>query len=96
MWNFADLRDHLLPLAEKVLGDVDKITLARELGIQAWLVPAYVQLCRRPEPLNIDEATKLGIHSLLMIFHMREQSPPGPKTSSRQAGGIYCSGSTLR
>jgi hypothetical protein len=92
MWNFSDLRSHLLPLAENVLGDVDKITFAREFNIQEWLAPAHVKLCQRPEPLTTEEATKLGVHSLLMIYRMREQfRPPRQASSSGSATLHYCS-----
>lgn len=93
MWNFTDLRGHLLPLAETVLGDVDKIILARELGIREWLVPAYVELCQRPEPLNIEEATKLGMQGFWMISNMREQfrPPKAPTSSGQQVQRHYCS-----
>ncbi|QRW20917.1 The BTB (BR-C, ttk and bab)/POZ (Pox virus and Zinc finger) domain [Rhizoctonia solani] len=41
MWNFSALRAYLLPLAEKNLGDVDKIAFAGEFGIKNWLAPAH-------------------------------------------------------
>lgn len=87
MWNFSDLRAYLLPLAEKVLGDVDKIVFAREFDIKDWLAPAHVNLCQRSESLTTEEATKLGIHSLLMISRMRERPRP-PASGQRQ---YYCS-----
>ncbi|CAE6479407.1 unnamed protein product [Rhizoctonia solani] len=37
MFNFSDLRTHLLPLAEKSLDDVDKIVFAREFDIKEWV-----------------------------------------------------------
>jgi hypothetical protein len=88
MWNFQDLRTYLLPLVENVLGDVEKIRSAREFGIQEWLVPAHVNLCQRPEPLTTKEATKLGVHSLLIISRIREQSQP--RALALSAGHWYC------
>lgn len=76
MWNFADLRAYLLPLAENALGDVDKILFAREFNIPQWLAPAHTRLCQRREPLTTDEAIKLGIHSLLFISRVREEFRP--------------------
>ncbi|KAG9085624.1 hypothetical protein FRC06_003530 [Ceratobasidium sp. 370] len=73
-WNFKDLRSYLLPLAEKELNDVDKIVFAREFDIKAWLAPAHTKLCQRAEPITTDEAEKLGIHSLLLISRLREES----------------------
>ena len=91
MWNFSDLRAYLLPLAEKVLGDVDKISFAREFDIKDWLTPCHVRLCERTEPLTTEEATKLGIHSLLMISRMREQPQgQGTRKTSFNPGTYYC------
>ncbi|KAG8744337.1 hypothetical protein FRC10_010317 [Ceratobasidium sp. 414] len=85
-WNFEDLRTYLLPLAEKELNDVDKIIFAREFDIKAWLAPAHTQLCQRAEPLTTDEAEKLGIHSLLLISRLREES------CRPTASGVYTCG----
>jgi hypothetical protein len=74
MWNFGELRSLLVPLAEKVLDDVDKIVYSREFGVAEWLAPAHVQLCMRDAPLTKDEATKLGFDSLLIISHLREKA----------------------
>lgn len=88
MWNFSELRAFLLPFAEKVLGDVDKIVFAREFGIDDWLTPAHVNLCQRPQSLTTEEATKLGVHSLLMISRMRERPH---QSKNLIEGQYYCS-----
>ncbi|KAG8697271.1 hypothetical protein FRC08_006643 [Ceratobasidium sp. 394] len=72
MWDFTDLCASLMPLAEKELGDVDKILFAREFKIEGWLVPAYMRLCQRNEPLTTEEAHKLGVDALLFIYQIRE------------------------
>lgn len=83
MWEFSDLRAYLLPLAKNVLSDIDKIVFAREFGIEEWLVPAHMNLCQRTEALTMEEATKIGIFSLLMISRLREQfRPANGKTES--------------
>ncbi|CAE6439436.1 unnamed protein product [Rhizoctonia solani] len=61
MFNFSELRAHLLPLAEKSLNDVDRIVFAKEFSIKQWLAPAYVRLCQREERLSIEEARKLDV-----------------------------------
>lgn len=73
MWNFADLRAYLMPLAEKVLGDVDKIVFAREFQVDKWITPAYINLCRRTEPINSEEAAKIGLDGVLLISRTREE-----------------------
>lgn len=91
---FPDLRAYLLPLTEKVLGDVDKIVLAREFDIKDWIAPAHLSLCQHSAPLTNDEATKLGIHSLLMISLLREEFPPSKpgSTATPSCSGPRCSG----
>ncbi|CAE6451038.1 unnamed protein product [Rhizoctonia solani] len=72
MWNFSDLQAYLLAQAETALDDVGKIEFAKEFNMKKWLLPAYLNLCRRSTPPTTDEATKLGVHSLLMVFRLRE------------------------
>ncbi|KAG8744328.1 hypothetical protein FRC10_010308 [Ceratobasidium sp. 414] len=73
MWNFEDLRAHLLPFARMVLGDIDKIVFAREFNVKEWLVPAYIKLCQRNEPPTTQEARKLGVDAILFISRLREE-----------------------
>lgn len=72
-WNFKELRDYLIPLAEKVLDDVDKIAFAREFDVKDWLAPALTRLCQRKEPLTSEESSKLGVDSLLLVSRIREE-----------------------
>ncbi|KDN37628.1 hypothetical protein RSAG8_10033, partial [Rhizoctonia solani AG-8 WAC10335] len=88
MFNFSELRAYLLPLAEKSLGDADKIVFAREFNIKEWLVPAYTRLCEREERLSVEEARKLEVDSVLMISHIREQYRCA-------GGGVALSGSAF-
>ncbi|KAH7338072.1 hypothetical protein B0J17DRAFT_660657 [Rhizoctonia solani] len=70
---FSELRTYLLPLAEKNLCD-------------EWLAPAHVRLCQREKPLSTEEARKLGVDSVLIVWRMREQY----RTSSLQTSKYYC------
>ncbi|CAE6489207.1 unnamed protein product [Rhizoctonia solani] len=88
MFNFSELHTYLLPLAEKHLGDVDKIVFAREFDIKEWLAPAYTRLCQREERLSVEEAIKLEVRSVLMISHMREQYRTRGDTTT--SGHYYC------
>ncbi|KAF8600049.1 hypothetical protein BDV93DRAFT_410939, partial [Ceratobasidium sp. AG-I] len=71
-WEFSELRAYLLPLAEKVLNDVDKIAFSREFDVKDWLSPALTKLCQRKEPLTSEEASKLGVENLLLVSRIRE------------------------
>ncbi|EUC54163.1 BTB/POZ domain protein [Rhizoctonia solani AG-3 Rhs1AP] len=73
MWNFTELRTYLLPYLEEGLDDVDKIVYAREFDVKEWIIPAYTKLYRRAEPLNSEEAEKLGFKTAMLIFRLREE-----------------------
>ncbi|KDN37627.1 hypothetical protein RSAG8_10032, partial [Rhizoctonia solani AG-8 WAC10335] len=86
---FSDIRGYLLPLAEKNLDDVDKIAFAREFDIKEWLVPALVRLCKRDAVLSIEEARKLELDSILLIWRMREQHR-SLSSNTTTANSLYC------
>ncbi|KAL5633910.1 hypothetical protein ACGC1H_005935 [Rhizoctonia solani] len=88
MFDFSELRAHLLPLAEEKLSDVDKIVFAREFDIKEWLAPAHIRLCQREDHLSAEEARKLEVDSVLMISRMREQHRN--RSSAATSNSIYC------
>ncbi|CAE6424814.1 unnamed protein product [Rhizoctonia solani] len=88
MFDFSDLCAYLLPLAEKNLDDADKIMFAREFDIKEWLAPAHIRLCKRDAVLSTEEANKLGVNSVLLIWRMREQHRN--RSSTMTKGTYYC------
>ncbi|KAH7338064.1 hypothetical protein B0J17DRAFT_660626, partial [Rhizoctonia solani] len=90
--NFSEIRAYLLPLAEKNLDDVDKIVFAREFDIKEWLTPAHMRLCKRESILSTEEASKLGVQSVLLIWRMREHHRT--QDSIAVVGTAYCSSCT--
>ncbi|CUA75513.1 Plexin-A2 [Rhizoctonia solani] len=93
MWNFSELREYLMPLAEQVLNDASKIAFAREFHVQQWIVPAYVRLCHRKEPLDSDEAKMIGLEGLLLISRIREgkyTKNPRPPCHNTETATLYC------
>ncbi|CAE6469463.1 unnamed protein product [Rhizoctonia solani] len=94
MWNFKELRDYLMPLAEQVLNDASKISFAREFHVQQWIVPAFVRLCHRKEPLDTDEAKMVGLEGVLLISRIREEKytkNPRPTCHTDVTATIHCS-----
>ncbi|KAG8750226.1 hypothetical protein FRC11_010620, partial [Ceratobasidium sp. 423] len=89
MWNFAELRACLLSYLEQNLDDVGKIAYAREFDIKEWVAPAYVRLCRRTEPLNTEEAERIDMNGVLLVFRLREDKRPTPCQSClKTRGGV--------
>ena len=60
-------------LEDMGLGPVERIVLAVNHDIPAWLKPAYVDLCQRKEPLREDEARKLGWSTTVKLACARER-----------------------
>ncbi|EUC54197.1 BTB/POZ domain protein [Rhizoctonia solani AG-3 Rhs1AP] len=90
---FSELRTYLLPLAENNLDDVDKIVFAREFDIKEWLAPALTRLCKRDTVLSTEEARKLQVDSVLLIWRMREQHRTHASITP-DSGVTYCQNCT--
>ncbi|KAK1224707.1 hypothetical protein PQX77_012380 [Marasmius sp. AFHP31] len=52
---------------------VEKIVLAEKYNVDHWLMPAYIQLCKRDSPLTRDEAWDIGLDKAIMIAAAREK-----------------------
>ncbi|KAG9121351.1 hypothetical protein FRC07_002721 [Ceratobasidium sp. 392] len=92
MWNFTELCAYLGPLAERVLSDVDKIVFAREFKVDEWLAPAHIKLCLREEKITTQEASKLGLDSLLFILRFREDNRRNMDGITAQCSGCGSNG----
>jgi hypothetical protein len=65
-----------IELFDPPLDPICRIALAipEQHDIQEWLKPAYIELCRRDDPISEDDAEKLGLNITVGIFHARERS----------------------
>uniref|UniRef100_A0A0W0F6L7 BTB domain-containing protein n=1 Tax=Moniliophthora roreri TaxID=221103 RepID=A0A0W0F6L7_MONRR len=59
---------------------IQMIDLAEVYDVPKWLTPAYVELCRREEPLNESEAMDLGPRKTIIICRARETIRTSPET----------------
>jgi len=74
MWAFGKVRDWTIKEIEKLnQSPIDRLELAQKCAVQQWLLPAYIQLCTRPERLTIREAERLGLHRYHILAQIREQ-----------------------
>ncbi|KAL5633898.1 hypothetical protein ACGC1H_005926 [Rhizoctonia solani] len=78
MWHFVKLCAYLMPIAENLFNNVDKLVFAREFQLEQWIIPAHITLCQRKKPLNSEEASKIGLQSLLFITCVREEILQSP------------------
>ncbi|CAE6436080.1 unnamed protein product [Rhizoctonia solani] len=94
--NFSELRAYLLPLAEKNLDDVDKLVFAREFRIKDWLAPALIRLCEGEAVLSTEEARKLDIDSVLLLWRIQEHHWPriSGRTYASTGNSVYCQSCT--
>ena len=47
--------------------------LAQTHGIQEWILPAYVALCEREEPLTFAEGAEVGMKVVTLLAQARER-----------------------
>ncbi|KAI6037099.1 hypothetical protein BKA83DRAFT_4171785 [Pisolithus microcarpus] len=73
-WNFERLRQAAIDaLIESGIGAVDRIVLSQRYYIKNWLLPALNELARRPEPITLEEAKRMGIDIALKLASVRER-----------------------
>ncbi|KAI0349702.1 hypothetical protein OH77DRAFT_1499446 [Trametes cingulata] len=76
MWEFACLRRtaicELSLIVRTELDPFDWVCLARQYSVHEWLFPALHALARRTQPLQADEADRLGIATVLRMAEVRE------------------------
>ncbi|KAI6137464.1 hypothetical protein EDD17DRAFT_1501728, partial [Pisolithus thermaeus] len=72
-WNFERLRQAAIDaLTESGIGAVDRV-LSQRYYIKNWLLPALNELARRPEPITLEEAQRMGIDIALKLASVRER-----------------------
>lgn len=70
---FDQIRDRaIVEISKQVLDPVKKIMLANKYNIPQWLPPAFLDLCKRPEPISDSEAETLGLRTVVRIARARE------------------------
>ena len=88
MWSVPSLRQVAIRNIEPNATPIDKIVLAREFGLgETWLLPAFVALCRSSEPLEYEDAERLGLRTVVEIGRIKSRSgasydveaAPGPE-----------------
>ncbi|KAL0564034.1 hypothetical protein V5O48_018022 [Marasmius crinis-equi] len=51
---------------------IDRVAFADQFDVPQWLLPAYVDLCKRNEPLKEAEAMRIGFQKTCLIAKARE------------------------
>ncbi|KAI0302297.1 hypothetical protein B0F90DRAFT_1604304, partial [Multifurca ochricompacta] len=71
-WGFTNIRD-LAVRCLKPPSSNQRLILGRKYAIDAWIVPALVDLCQRLDPLSLDEARLMNFEDVVLIGSVRER-----------------------
>ncbi|KAM6502701.1 hypothetical protein JOM56_002678, partial [Amanita muscaria] len=73
-WGFESLRSRAISKIEQTLDSpIDMVTLGRQYGIPAFLLPGYAVLCQSTVPLSEEEGLRLGVEDVLKIYRIRHE-----------------------
>ncbi|KAF9078461.1 hypothetical protein BDP27DRAFT_1412446 [Rhodocollybia butyracea] len=73
---FEKAKEHAINAIDKASEGpdaVEMIFLAEKYGIERWLRPAYISLCKRKEPLQLNEAETIGMEKTVKLIQAREE-----------------------
>jgi hypothetical protein len=73
-WYFLNIRDLAIKqLSNRTdIGSVDRILLARQYDVPAWLRMGITELAQRQEGISREDAEKIGWETALQLCHVRE------------------------
>ena len=95
-WGFKEVEQLCIrELQNLTIPSVEKIHIYQAFRLdRSLLAESFVDLTIRPEPLNLEEAHKLGIETTLQIARARELSRGS--NSGKRPSSIHLNGSELR
>jgi len=75
-WYFLDTRDLAINQLDKLtdMGNVERILLARQYDVPAWLRMAYRNLVQRHEGIPPEDAEKIGWETGFRLYQVREMA----------------------
>lgn len=62
---------------------VEKYALAAKYMVEEWKASTFEILCKRPDPLTVEDAEKLGVAIVTKVFRERERIRSQPGTRLR-------------
>lgn len=95
-WGFNQVQQLCVRELQKMsIPSVEKIHIYQAFRLdRSLLAESFVDLTTRPDPLNLEEANKLGIETTLQIAQARERSRGS--NSGTKSASIQLNGSELR
>ncbi|KIM91607.1 hypothetical protein PILCRDRAFT_810890 [Piloderma croceum F 1598] len=75
LWTFRELRREAVDeLSQMTIDPVDKVMLARDYRVEAWLMEGYTELIKRPGALSSSEKKSLGHETTVLLYEQREKA----------------------
>ena len=84
-WGFTSIRDlaircitYMVPPYSRCQSTreppiiLSQLLLARKHAVGHWIVPALLELCKRPEPLSLEEARLMDFEDVLFVGSIRQ------------------------
>lgn len=71
-WGFSSVSNLAVRAVEQAATDVTKIELSRKYGVGERLLDAFEAVCRRPQPLSVEEGERLDVKDIICITAARE------------------------
>lgn len=62
---------------------VEKYALSEKYKVEEWKASTFEMLCKRPDPLTVEDAEKLGVAIVTKVFRERERIRSQPDTRLR-------------
>ncbi|THH09626.1 hypothetical protein EW145_g1869 [Phellinidium pouzarii] len=75
--NFTSIRTAAINTLSEVIGLAERIRLGRERSVSEWFPECYRQLCKREEPLSLEEGKELGLEDVIKVARAREMLSKG-------------------
>lgn len=72
MWGFEEARKASRAFLVDMEDSIAKIELASRYNYDDWMRKAYEELAKRPDPLSIEEARRIGMDAAFHIAQVRE------------------------
>ncbi|TRM68875.1 hypothetical protein BD626DRAFT_579628 [Schizophyllum amplum] len=70
-WSIPTLCELAISEIEPKASPVDKIVIAREFDLgAAWIVPAFTAICQAPKSLDIEDAERLGMRTMIEVWRI--------------------------
>ncbi|KAF9239119.1 hypothetical protein BU15DRAFT_62136 [Melanogaster broomeanus] len=89
LWDLSSQRQIAIDkLSELPVPPIDKIILANTYDVKPWLLPAMHDLVRRQDPINMEDASRLGFETALKLASVREKI--ALRTVTRSCWNCYC------